>query len=224
MLRERIYSRLRIYFDTGYIATDTYPAPSFLSKQEKSEEYFLLNLNITEERLSKVLHLFFLETKGETVPDDNYLKGLGGWLILIGLVIILAPVRNIFIVFPVYTELFSNGSWAQITTPSTESYHLLWAPVIIGEIAINSGIILAWLLIGFLFFSKNRIFPLCFISLLIFSAVFILVDALAINLILPNEAIFDSNTKNEFLQFLFSITIWGLYFRKSKRVAATFVQ
>jgi Protein of unknown function (DUF2569) len=56
-------------------------------------------------------------------------KGLGGWLILVGLGIIISPLRIISQVFPVYSEIISSGSWTTLTTPGSDAYNPLWGNV-----------------------------------------------------------------------------------------------
>ena len=158
------------------------------------------------------------------MAEEKKLEGLGGWLILIGFVIILTPIRLIVLVLSVYMEVFSGGAWEVLTTPGTEAYNPFWAPYLIGEIAINVGLVLACLFTVFLFFSKKKIFPKWFIGILVFSLSFILIDALAIKIVLPNEPIFDTDTAKEFARTLIGALIWIPYMLKSKRVKATFVK
>ncbi len=52
---------------------------------------------------------------------------------LVGLGIVLSPLRIVGLVFPAYSEMFSNGSWEILTTPGAEAYDPLWAPFLYGE-------------------------------------------------------------------------------------------
>lgn len=47
------------------------------------------------------------------MAEEKNLEGLGGWLALVGLGIIISPLRVIGMVFPTYSEIFSNGSCGQ---------------------------------------------------------------------------------------------------------------
>jgi hypothetical protein len=71
------------------------------------------------------------------MSEEKNLDGLGGWLIIVGLGIIISPLRVIVQLFPLYSEMISTGSWAALTTPGTEAYNPLWAPILFGEMAIN---------------------------------------------------------------------------------------
>lgn len=90
--------------------------------------------------------------------------------------------------------------------------------------AINGGLVLAWVFIAFLFFSKKKIFPRWYIGMLLFTLVFILIDALAIKSVLPNEPVFDAETVKELGRSLIATLIWVPYMLISKRVKATFVK
>jgi branched-subunit amino acid transport protein len=157
------------------------------------------------------------------MTEEN-LEGLGGWLVLVGLGIIISPLRIIVQVFQAYSEMFSNGSWAVLTTPGTEAYNPLWAPILFGEMAINGGLVLAWIFIAFLFFSKKKVFPKWYIGILLFTLSFILVDALVVKSVLPDESVFDAETTKEFGRSLVVTLIWVPYMLVSKRVKATFVK
>lgn len=157
-------------------------------------------------------------------PEEKNLEGLRGWLILVGLGIVLSPVRIITSLYPIYSELFAAGSWAMLTTPGTGVYHPLWAPILIGEITINSLLILTWIFMLYLYFARKRIFPKCYIGLLLFSMAFILLDALAIRMVLPEEPVLDPDTLKELGRSAIAAAIWIPYMLKSRRVAVTFVR
>ena len=157
------------------------------------------------------------------MTKEKDLEGLGGWLILVGLGIVVSPLRIIALLFPTYSEIFTNGSWEVLTTPGTEAYNPLWGPIIIGEISINGALAIAWLFITFLFFTKKKAFPKWYIGILLFTLVFILIDALAIKSVMPNELIFDPETIKEFGRSLIVTLIWVPYMLVSKRVKATFI-
>jgi hypothetical protein len=158
------------------------------------------------------------------MAEEKNLEGLGGWLVLVGLGIILSPLRIVAQTFPQYSDIFSNGSWAALTTPGTEAYNPLWAPILYGEMVTNGALILAWTFIAFLFFSKKRTFPKWYIGIVVFTLFFIVVDALAIKSVLPNEPMFDPDTTKQFSRTLGITLIWVPYMLFSKRVKATFAK
>jgi magnesium-transporting ATPase (P-type) len=158
------------------------------------------------------------------MEQEKKIEGLGGWLILVGLGIIFSPIKIIAFIFPIYSEIFKNGSWQILTTPGTEAYNVFWAPVLLAEIGINIILVVTWIYIAYLFFSKKKLFPKMYIGIMIFTLVFIILDALAIKIVMPNEPLFDADTLKELFQSIIAISIWVPYMLISKRVKATFIK
>lgn len=158
------------------------------------------------------------------MSEEENIAGLGGWLILIGFGIIISPLKIMVQISSMYSEIFSNGSWRVLTTPGTEVYNPLWGPVLMGEMLINVSLVLTGVFIVFLFFTEKKAFPRFYISIWIFTLIFIIIDALAIKLIMPAEPIFDKETLTELVRtFIFSLIVIP-YMLVSKRVKATFIK
>ncbi len=154
---------------------------------------------------------------------EENLEGIKGWLILIAIGIVITPIRIAMFMLPTYYEIFSTGIWEALTTSGSEAYNSLWAPILILEIIGNSAMLLVWLYIAYLFFSKKMIFPKWYIGLAVFSLAFIVADAFAIKLVMPDEPVFDPDTTKELFRSLFMVAVWVPYMLLSKRVKATFV-
>ena len=155
---------------------------------------------------------------------EKSLEGIGGWLILVAIGIVITPFRTIIAMIETYPDIFLNGAWELLTTQGSEVYNPLWGPIIIGEILINSVMILAWLYMAYLFFSKKSSFPKWYIGLAIFSLLFILADAFTVKLVLPNEPAFDPDTIKEVMRSLIMVVIWIPYMLLSERVKVTFIK
>lgn len=168
-----------------------------------------------------------------TPPSSNLLKdevagkktieGIGGWLILVAIGIVFAPIRIVAQVFPIYWRLFSNGSLDILTTPGTAGYNPLWMPYLIFESTANVGLVIAWLYIAVQFFRKKRRFPALYVKIIVATFVFQLVDAFSIMTILPDGKALDSDTIKEIGRTVFSACIWIPYLLISKRAKVTFV-
>lgn len=154
--------------------------------------------------------------------NNEQLNGISGWLIIVAIGIILSPIFIIVSLFPLYSEIFNNGSWEILTTPGTAEYSPLWAPILITEIAVNIGLVLLWIYIAIIFFFKKSTFPNIYIGALLFSIVFIVIDAYAVKLVIPNEPVFDADTTNALINSFIHAAIWIPYILISKRVKATF--
>jgi hypothetical protein len=155
--------------------------------------------------------------------EEKNLEGISGWLILVAMGIIITPIKLIMLMMTTYPEIFSTGVWEVLTTQGSEVYSPLWASIIIGEILINSGMLLVWLYIAYLFFSKKFAFPKWYISLAVFTLVAVIADAFAIKLVLSSEPVFDPDTIKELTRSLFVVAVWVPYMLISKRVKATFI-
>jgi len=160
---------------------------------------------------------------GTGMAERKNLEGLGGWLVFVGLGVIVAPLNIIVKLFPSIVQVFSSGSWVALITPESVRYNPLGASILFGELFINCGLVLAWVFIAFLFFSKKKAFPKWIIGVLLFSLAFILVDALAVHFAHPEQAIFNEETTRELGRGLVMFAIWVPYMLMSERVKVTFV-
>lgn len=160
------------------------------------------------------------------IIDENGVEvksGLGGWLILVGFGVLIGP----FIILtqvPKFLTIFKNGSYEILTTSSNAAYHPLWAPVIWGEILINTVLFFACIYLIFLFFSKKVLFPKLYIGIALGSLIFVILDAVLVKVVVPSEQIFNPETIKDVFRSLVGVIIWVPYMIKSKRVKVTFVK
>ena len=168
-----------------------------------------------------VRHQYKTENK---MSSDNELKGLGGWLILVGIGVVIAPIRLLVTYIPMYKPIFEDGTWEALTSVNSSVYNPLWGPLLLGEIVYNSIMVAASIYLIYLFFSKHYLFPKLYIAIVAVSLVFIPLDAWLVTKILPAEPIFGPETTKEFMRVLIGGLIWVPYMLISKRVKATFVE
>jgi hypothetical protein len=150
-------------------------------------------------------------------------KGIGGWLILVVIGLIVSPLRSTYFLATNYWPLFRDGVWQQLTTPSTEAYHALWAPLIIFEIVGNLGAIALGLFTLWFLFRRSRRTPRLAIAWLTWMTAFVVIDYFAAELIPAVAAQSDTESTKELIRSLVAPAIWVPYFLVSKRVRATFV-
>lgn len=165
------------------------------------------------------------ETQGIAPTEKNY-EGLGGWLILIAIGLVIAPLRMGFLVFRDLLPAFSEETWSVLTTPGTEVYHKLWAPLLIFELLTNIiFIVFAIVLLVFLV-QKKRLFPKLIIAYLAANLLFLVVDYFGANLIpfVANQTEALNESIGEIGRGVIASAIWIPYFLKSRRVKATFVR
>lgn len=155
--------------------------------------------------------------------EHHKLKGLGGWLILVGIGVVITPFRLLMIISSTYLPLFKDGSWELLTDPASDSYYPNFDIVVIIEILGNSAFVLFSVYLIYLFFSKHYLFPKMYIVFIVANLVFIFADALLGSLVL-DVAAFDAETIQAIVRPLISAFVWVPYLLVSKRVKVTFVE
>ncbi|WNO11270.1 DUF2569 domain-containing protein [Teredinibacter sp. KSP-S5-2] len=158
------------------------------------------------------------------MTDNNELKGLGGWLVLVGIGVVISPFRLLATFVPTYKPIFEDGTWEALTTVGSEAYTPYFGSLLIGEIAFNTIMVAASVYLIYLFFSKHYLFPKLYIGIVAASLIFIPLDAWIVTKVFPGEPMFDPETTKEFMRSLIASVIWVPYMLVSKRVQATFVE
>lgn len=105
-------------------------------------------------------------------------SGLGGWLILVGLKLVVSIFVNSGALLTQFLPLFRNGVWAALTTPGSDGYHPLWGPLVLLETVGNGAFLVASLVLLAMFFMKSPSFPRWMIALLIANVLFQCLDVL----------------------------------------------
>lgn len=150
-------------------------------------------------------------------------QGIGGWLILVAIGLVVSPIRIAASLFLVYVPIFTDGTWQALTSPSSPNYNALWAPILIFEIVANMGFVVAYIGLAILFFMKSSWFPKMYITFALINIAFIIVDAWLGSMVVVDEPMFDPTTTRELLRSVIATAIWGPYLLISKRAKNTFV-
>lgn len=151
-------------------------------------------------------------------------KGIGGWLILVVIGLIVSPLKITYFLAINHWPIFRDGAWQQLTTPGTEAYHALWAPLLVFEIVGNLGCIALGLITLWFLVQRSRRTPRLAIIWLTCMTVFVVIDYFAADLIPAIAAQPDPESTKELVRSLVNAAIWIPYFMVSKRVKATFVE
>ena len=149
--------------------------------------------------------------------------GLGGWLVLVAIGLVLSSLRLLALLGQVFVPIFRDGTWAILTTPGSQAYHPLWAPLLVFELVGNIGFIAAQLWLLVLFFRRSKSFPKLYVWAALLNLPFILVDAWLGSFVLTEEPMIDPDTAKEIARSVATIAIWVPYMRVSRRVRNTFV-
>jgi hypothetical protein len=150
-------------------------------------------------------------------------EGLGGWLILVGLGLLVSPIRLVIFIAQTYVPLVRDGTLQALATPGSESFRPVFAALIVVEALANIFCLgfAIWLIV--LFFQKSRRFPLRYVTLAALSVAIILADSFAISA-LELGSPWDAEGMQELIRSLIGLCVWGPYMYISTRVENTFVQ
>jgi magnesium-transporting ATPase (P-type) len=172
----------------------------------------------------------FCTNCGEKISEEtteiinNKYEGLGGWLILVGIGLVISPLILLAKLSKVYLPMFNDGTWEALTTLTSESYNSSFLSFLLaGEMFFSSLMTLASLYLIYLFFTKKSFFPKLYIWILVFSLIIIPLDAILASSIFPNKEVFDAEKIKEIGRIVLVSLVWIPYMLISKRVKATFV-
>ena len=152
-------------------------------------------------------------------------RGLGGWLILPILGLIVSPFTIGLTLVRDILPIFGDGTWEMLTSPSSELYHPLWEPLIWLELAGNVLLITLALVTLWFVFTKSRLAPRMMIAWLVFGALFVAADfVLAERIPMIAEQPADPDSVRDLIRTFVGAAIWIPYLLVSKRVRATFIK
>ena len=153
-------------------------------------------------------------------PADPELTGLGGWLMLLAIALIVGPF-GIFATLVESLDATSIDNWLRLTTAAGANYHAAWAPLLLMEIVANAGFLVFSVLMVLLFFLRRSSFPRLAIAYLIATVGFQFIDQWFASLMPDVDASFE--TIAELVAAAVGGTLWTLYLWRSRRVRSTFV-
>jgi hypothetical protein len=156
--------------------------------------------------------------------SDNRYRGIGGWLLLVLLGLVITPFRAFGMVITTHLPIFTSGRFNELIDPASPDYHPLWAVLLPFEVLFNVLVGSAAIVGLVLMFRRSRAFPKWMIGFYLFSAGFVIADLIVAQLIPAVAAQDMSEAAGETIRALVAAAIWVPYMRVSKRVKATFVE
>lgn len=147
----------------------------------------------------------------KNITDKQHLEGIGGWLLLVAIGIVLTPfllLAEVTTYIPLLNDL--------------DEFDDMFSLFLIIELVINSILSLLSLYLAYLFFRKSYKTPNTFIIFNLLSLFVIIIDlVVAVQFF---ELSIDSGDTKELVKQLIRCLIWIPYFLVSVRVKNTFVQ
>lgn len=153
----------------------------------------------------------------------NNKQSLGGWLILVGTAILLAPLKIAYDTFITYSNLFFRDEWVLVSHLGNNAHVSRIEQLMFGQILVGILFVLAWIFVAGLFFCRKRHFPKWFIGLWVATLITAVLDMLLTKAMLPDTPVLDFQHFSEQAYLGLSALIWIPYMLRSQRVKATFV-
>lgn len=151
--------------------------------------------------------------------DNNKLKGLRGWLVLVGLILVVRPFVLAYQAGAMYYPIFTDGTFEVLN-----AYHQLLVPLLVLEVVFNLLLVLSSFYLIFLFFSKSYLFPKVYMAIAMATVTYILlVEWFGMSVIMDNS-MFDPDIMQGIGRSVSGIFGLVIYIQLSKRVKATFVE
>lgn len=158
-------------------------------------------------------------------------EGIGGWLILIVIGLLLVPVIRLYSLYQNYWTVYNTPAWSLLTEPGNPLFHSWFEPTFWVSVSVDNTFIMLSLAGLWLLFTRSSRFPKFMIYYLIGLTVFAVADGFITNWIfsaLPITADTLEYIKNQSYRqqagALLLCVIWVPYLLKSKRVKATFLK
>lgn len=192
--------------------------------EEMNWQVFLLALLGLGLLLRAALSVYRWDPAPAWNAGDFGARGLGGWLILLGLALGLGLVRLLASLLEVLPS-YGASRWSELTVAGAAEYHALWAPLLLAELLFVLAALVFTTLALLLFFRRRSSFPAVMIVLAWGQAIWRLVDEWAVGTLPLTEAHAAASVsyKDDFLM-LASCAIWTIYLSRSLRVRNTFVE
>jgi hypothetical protein len=162
-----------------------------------------------------------------SLPPDTQVadepRGIGGWLILPAIGIVLTPIALTVGIITDILPVFGADVWPVLTTPGSPAYHPLWKPLIIFELVADLLLVAVSIYLLVLFFGKKRRLPKVMIAWLVAMVVVQVVDMLLAMQIPAAADTTESSDYRDLIRSVIACAIWAPYFAVSRRVKNTFV-
>jgi hypothetical protein len=170
------------------------------------------------------IFVYRFEPKGiAPVPAPEVEPRIGGWLVLLGLNVILAPITMLVFLVKSGSSVLTAQFWSALTTPEFETYRPVVAFASMGEIIAREALVAYLAVVALLFLGKRRSFRFHFVVGAVLGASYVVADALlGVGLHVTAEA--QKEGWYASLRAVIWAAVWCPYVMRSDRVRRTFVR
>ncbi|WP_019027698.1 DUF2569 family protein [Colwellia piezophila] len=157
----------------------------------------------------------------DTLPAEEKKEpwGFNGWLLLLGLGILLSPIRLINNFWTSYAPIIADGTMEDILFNAS----LGFKSIVIIEIIANIGFLILSVYLIKLFFKKNVIFPKWYLIFAACTMIFLLADTLILSLMFPNIEFLTTDVQTALASCAVALCLWSPYLYQSTRSKNTFI-
>lgn len=155
------------------------------------------------------------DLRKNTYENDLKPEGIGGWLVLLSIGVVLNPVIILIALVTNHLPLVMDGTLSILLKEDMRLFIF-----IVFEILGNIAFLFFSIGIIILFFRKNRILPKLLIAYFWTNLAFVIADTVIVGISLGEKEL----VPPELVRAIISSTIWTFYLLMSKRVKNTFVK
>ena len=149
----------------------------------------------------------------------------GGVLILVAIGRVLAIPIALYSLVRLWGTYSTPGLWARLTSPASPSYHPLWAATIVYELGGQAIVLVACIVLAWLFFGRRKAFRTAVIIYSVLLLAFLWGDHfLAATLLAGRTTATMSTSSARLIGSTLGTLIWVPYYMMSERVREVFVR
>ncbi|MDG0874964.1 DUF2569 domain-containing protein [Paenibacillus thiaminolyticus] len=150
-------------------------------------------------------------------------QGLSGWLIFVQIRLWLLFIMILYLLFSEIFPIYQSNTWSLLTTPESEYYHSMWSVLIIFETVSTLLTLMLLIMVLVLFYRTKKLLPTMIIVLYIWNILSSFADYYLASLIPGGQDADTLEALKPLVRSSILSVIWIIYFIRSKRVKATFV-
>lgn len=148
---------------------------------------------------------------------------IGGWLVLLGVGIVLGPFIVLLNLVTLWQDVFASGAFDVMSDPASQVYDPLWPVLLVGELAFQVVMLLATALLAVSFFRRSWAFPRLYLGVNLMALAANVVDIAAVRHLMPDYPLIDGTSVQTFGSLAIGLLIWTPYLFLSDRARRTFI-
>lgn len=165
-----------------------------------------------------------MTTEDTTLGAQALPCGIGGWLIVLAVGMVLAPVNAALNLLGVWQDNFASGFYGALTTPGSPDFHPMWRGVLLTELGYHVLMVPVLIWLAVLFFCHSRHFPRGYLLVTGLSAVYLMLDYVVVKSLLPMAPVFDDAMLKTVVGLAVALGLWAPYLFLSDRARCTFIR